>query len=314
MLFSATLFAAAHYVWVVPEQRRAEMLGRRINELWMEQRRPGSRPDLVRRSKPGRFQALEELGRWLRLLERLQEAIDQANLRYRAGNTALLVVLLAVAGGMAARLFFIPLLLIQVLSAVAAGALPILCILYKRQRRLRAFEAKLPDAIDLFGRAMRAGHNIHGGLEVIANETYDPVKMEFRKLMDEVALGAPTDLALRNLGRRVPIVDLHFFVTGVILQRQTGANIIGVLEGLSQVIRERLTMAAKLKAHTAQQRLSAIVMIFAPLVTGIAFFLIRPEHVRVLWTDPIGILFFTYAIISEIIGAFVLWRIASVRF
>jgi tight adherence protein B len=172
----------------------------------------------------------------------------------------------------------------------------------------------LPDAIDLFARAMRAGHNVHSGLEVIANETYDPVRMEFRKLMEELALGSQVDVALRNLGDRVPIVDLHFFITGVILQRQTGANIVSVLENLSMVIRERLNMAAKLKAHTAQQRLSAVVMILAPIVTGVAFYILRPDYVAVLWTDSVAALFFTYAIISELLGAVVLWRIASVRF
>jgi len=298
----------------VPERQRAELLARRMNELWIEQRRSAGRPDLVRRTSRGRLAWLEDFSRWLRLIGRLQDAIEQANLPHRAGNVASLAVVLAAATYSLAGLFAVPVPLLRLLAGLIAGSLPILYILWKRRRRLRAFEAALPDAIDLFGRAMRAGHNIHGGLEVIANETFDPVRMEFRKLMDEVALGSQVDLALRNLARRVPLVDLHFFVTGVILQRQTGANIVGVLENLSQVIRERLNMAARLKAHTAQQRVSAVVMILAPVVTGIMFFWLKPEHVRVLWTDPVGANFFTYAICSEILGAIVLWRIASVRF
>ena len=307
-------YAAAHYAWAVPEQKHAERLARRMGELSMEHRRAGGRSELTRSAAPGRLGGLADFTRWLRLIDRLQDAIEQANLRYRASNVALLALALAAGGYLLAGLFQVPLALLRLLAGVVAGALPILYILWKRRRRLRAFEAALPDAIDLFGRALRAGHNILGGLEVIASETYDPVRMEFRKVMDEVALGSQTDLALRNLARRMPLVDLHFFVTGVILQRQTGANIVGVLESLSGVIRERLTMAARLKAHTAQQRLSAVVMILAPLVTGLAFYLIKPDHVRVLWTDPVGALFFTYAICSEIVGALVLWRIASVRF
>ena len=114
-------------------------------------------------------------------------------------------------------------------------------------------EILLPDAIDLFTRTMRAGHNIHSGLETIATETSDPVKMEFKKLMEELALGSQVEPALHGLGRRVPLIDLKFFITSLILQRQTGANMVSVLENLSTLVRERLNMAAKMKAHTAQR-------------------------------------------------------------
>ena len=154
----------------------------------------------------------------------------------------------------------------------------------------------LPDAIDLFTRTMRAGHNIHSGLETIATETSDPVKMEFKKLMEELALGSQVEPALHELGKRVPLIDLKFFITGLILQRQTGANMVAVLENLSTLVRERLNMAAKLKAHTAQQRFSAGLLCCLPLVVGIGFWILKPEYIRLLWTDPVGSKFFTYAI------------------
>src|SRR5262249_47509167 len=268
ILFTAALYGAAYYVWTVPEQHRAQELAHRIAELRLHAgRRAG--PDLVRRQQRGRFAFLEDFVQWLGLIRRLQEATEQANLKYRAGNVIAVVVLLALSTYLLAGAFHVPLAIIQVILALFVGSLPVLFILWKRHRRLKQFENALPDAIDLFARAMRAGHNIHSGLEVIANETYDPVRMEFRKLMEELALGSQVDTALRNLASRVPLIDLHFFVTGVVLQRQTGANIVGVLENLSLVLRERLNMAAKLKAHTAQQRLSAVVMILAPIVTGL---------------------------------------------
>ncbi len=313
VLFTAALYGAAHYVWAIPEQQRAAALVRRMGELRLAARRPAG-PNLERRDHRGAFSFLEDFVQWLGLIRRLQEMIDQANLKHRAGNTVALMILLLAIGFLAAGLLGMPILFLRVLLAVFAGALPLLYILWKRRGRLKKFEEALPDAIDLFTRAMRAGHNIHSGLEVIAAETYDPVRMEFRKLMEEIALGSQVDVALRGLAKRMPIVDLHFFVTGVVLQRQTGANIVGVLENLSQVIRERLNMAAKLRAHTAQQRLSATVMILAPIVTGLMFYYLKPEYLQVLWTDPLGTVFFTYAIVSEMLGALVLWRIASVRF
>ena len=119
----------------------------------------------------------------------------------------------------------------------------------------------LPDAIDLFTRTMRAGHNIHSGLETIANETNDPVKMEFKKLMEELALGSQVEPALHGLGKRVPLIDLKFFITSLILQRQTGANMVAVLESLAMLVRERLNMAEKLKAPMFEEGFEKITVV-----------------------------------------------------
>jgi tight adherence protein B len=119
--------------------------------------------------------------------------------------------------------------------------------------------------------------------------------------------------ALHELGKRVPLLDLKFFITALILQRQTGANMVAVLENLSTLVRERLNMAAKLKAHTAQQRFSAALLCCLPLVVGIGFYILKPEYVRLLWTDPVGIKFFTYAICSEIVGILIIRKLANVK-
>ena len=121
------------------------------------------------------------------------------------------------------------LLVLRGLLSLLIGAIPIAYIRFKRSKRLAKFEDQLPDAIDLFTRTMRSGHNIHSGLETVSTETSDPVKMEFKKLMEQLALGAPLETALHDLGERVPIIDLKFFITGLVLQRQTGANMVGVL-------------------------------------------------------------------------------------
>jgi tight adherence protein B len=270
---------------------------------------------LLRREHRGTFAFLGDLVTWFGVLRRLQDMIDQANLKYRAVDVAAIGVILAVASfllmGLAAGSG--GLLLIRLLIAVIIGLAPLFYILRVRSRRLRRFEEMLPDAIDLFTRTMRAGHNIHSGLETIAGETADPVRMEFRKLMEELALGSQVEPALHALGKRVPLIDLKFFITGLILQRQTGANLVGVLENLASLVRERLNMAAKLKAHTAQQRFSAGLLCALPIVVGIAFWLLKPEYIRLLWTDPVGAKFLTYAIISEIVGILVIRRVASIR-
>jgi tight adherence protein B len=176
------------------------------------------------------------------------------------------------------------------------------------------FEELLPDAIDLFNRSMKAGHNIQSGLETVAEETFDPVRMEFRKVIEEIALGSPVEDALHGLGRRVPIIDLKFFITGLILQRQTGANMVAVLDNLSLLIRERLNLAAKMQAATAQQRFSAGLLCALPVVVGLGFWVVKPEYIRLLYTDDTASMFFTYAIVSEIVGILIIRKIASPKF
>ena len=248
------------------------------------------------------------------LQDRLRTLLEQAGLKWKVArliHACLALFLLAFAVGW--LMIPIPYQGFAVLPGLLAGGLPLFYVRAIRGRRLRKFEEQLPDAIDLFTRTMRAGHNIHSGLETMAAETADPVRMEFRKLVEELALGSQVEPALHGLGRRVPLIDLKFFITSLILQRQTGANMVAVLENLATLVRERLTMAAKLKAHTAQQRFSAALLCVLPVVVGLAFWILKPEYTALLWTDPTGQKFLTYAIISEIVGILIIRKIASVR-
>src|SRR5437763_8908646 len=131
--------------------------------------------------------------------------------------------------------------------------------------------------------------------------------------MEGLAVGPPLEPTLHSLGGRVPLIDLKFFITGLILQRQTGANMVAVLENLATLVRERLNMAAKMKAHTAQQRFSAGLLCLLPIVVGLGFWILKPEYIRLLWSDPVGSKFFTYAIVSEIVGILVIRKIARIR-
>jgi tight adherence protein B len=313
LIFSVAIFGAGYYVWSVPEQEAEDVLRTRLRELRTQGRRGvQSQPELLRREQRGSFAFLGDLVTWVGVLRRLQEIIRQANLKYRAADVlgislalaAVTFVILTLFGGM---------LFLRLLIAFVAGIVPLVYILRVRNQRLRKFEEQLPDAIDLFTRTMRAGHNIHSGLETIANETSDPVRMEFKKLMEELGLGSQVEPALHELGKRVPLIDLKFFITSLILQRQTGANMVAVLEGLSTLVRERLNMAAKMKAHTAQQRFSAGLLCALPFVVGLGFWILKPEYIRLLWTDPVGSKFLTYAICSEIVGILIIRKIANIK-
>jgi tight adherence protein B len=312
IVFSIALYAAGYYLWSVPEQEASDDLGNRLRGVRTSMRSRSKAPELLRREHRGTFAFLGDLVTWVGVLRRLQVIIEQANLKYRAADVFGICVLLAV-GTFLVLSVFGGIVFLRLFISLVVGWAPFFYIMRVRNRRLRKFEEQLPDAIDLFTRTMRAGHNIHSGLETIANETADPVRMEFKRLMEELALGSQVEPALHGLGKRVPIIDLKFFITSLILQRQTGANMVAVLENLSMLVRERLNMAAKLKAHTAQQRFSAGLLCCLPVVVGIGFWILKPDYIRLLWTDPVGSKIFTVAIIWETIGILIIRKIANIK-
>ena len=311
VIFAAALSGAGYLVWYVPQQESEQLLAGRLRELRARSgMRTRSAPDLFKREKRGPLASLGDFVSWIGALRRLQMHIDQANLKYRAAEVFTLMVLITVLT-YAVSGFFISMFFLRLVLAAGLGSIPLSYINFKRSRRLAKFEEQLPDAIDLFNRSMRAGHNIHAGLETISEETFDPVRMEFRKVLEELALGSQIETALHNMGTRIPVIDLKFFVTGLILQRQTGANMVTVLENLAMLVRERLNLAAKLTAATAQQRLSAGLLCSLPLVVGIGFWFLKPEYMMLLYTDETGSKFLTYAIISEIVGILVIRKLAN---
>jgi tight adherence protein B len=307
-IFTGAFVAAAEYSWWAPQRRARQEIEQRLRGLRVE---TGRRPDsLLRQQSLGGIGILSrfEVMKWL------QSSIDQAKLPYRAGNVLLFSFILLAGSYFAADTFqLFPFLVLKVLFSAGCSVAPIVYIRTMRQRRMRQIEEMLPEAIDLFTRAMRAGHNIHSGLQVIADETVEPLGGEFKKVVEDLALGSAVDEALHNLGDRVPVLDLRFFSTGVILQRETGANIVTVMENLSAVIRERLQLRARLRAHTAQQRFSAGLICGLPVVTGVFFYFVRYEYISALWLTEIGSRFLIYGIVSELVGILVIRRIAAIK-
>lgn len=314
LIFSGAMFGAAWYVWQVPQQEAARTVSGRLRELrgGNTRTRSSSSPDLLRKEERGAMAGLGDFFNWMGVLRRLQVRIQQANLKYRAQDVfafciGLAIVLFVITSIASLNVF------LRLVISLGIAYLPVFYINRTRARRLGKFEENLPDAIDLFTRTMRSGHNIHSGLETISTETSDPIKMEFRKVMEELALGSPIEAALHSLGERIPLIDLKFFITGLILQRQTGANMVGVLENLSMLVRERLNMAAKMKAHTAQQRFSAGLLCAMPIVVALGVWVLKPEYIHILTSDPVGSKFLTYAIISEIVGILVIRKLSNVK-
>jgi tight adherence protein B len=308
LIFTLAFAGAAEYAWWGPQRRIRMEVDQRLRGLRVEGGRRSQ--SLLRQQQLGSASFLSRF----ELMKGLQATIDQARLPYRAGNVVMFSLFILVATYLAADIFgLFPFQVLKVMFAIGCAAVPFVYLRVMRQRRMSQIEALLPDAIDLFTRAMRAGHNIHSGLQVLADETPEPLGGEFKKLVEDLTLGSAVTEALHNLGDRVPLLDLRFFSTGVILQRETGANIVTVMENLSAVIRERLQLRARLRAHTAQQRFSAALLCGLPVITGVAFYFLRYEYISILWLSETGSRFLIYGIVSEVIGILVIRKVSSVR-
>ena len=197
--------------------------------------------------------------------------------------------------------------------ACAAALLPIFHVQWKRYRRFAQLEKQLPDALDLIGRALRAGHAFPAGLKMAGEEMAQPIANEFRLTHDEVNYGVSLHQALTNLSERVPLTDLRYFVIAVLIQRETGGNLTEVLGNLSRLIRQRLQLHAKIRVLTAEGRISAWVLGMLPFALAGLMALANPEFIEVLWKDPAGIKLTRVTLAVMALGAFWLWRITKVR-
>jgi tight adherence protein B len=186
---------------------------------------------------------------------------------------------------------------------LAVGFLaPFMVLKIKRTRRLRAFEEQFPEGLDLIARALKAGHAFATGLKMVADEMPDPVGPEFRKTFEEQNFGLPLKDALENLTHRVPSLDVRFFATAVLIQRDTGGNLSEILENLAHVVRERFKILRQVRVYTAHGRFTGWVLMALPAFLGVALFFINPDHMNLLFREQMGRTMLMGGLVMQVIG------------
>jgi len=205
-------------------------------------------------------------------------------------------------------------ILAALVLAVLASFGPYLFVRWKAGQRMRRFEELFPEAISLIIRALRAGHGFTTGLAMVADELADPVGPEFRLVYDLQNFGMPLEEALTSLARRVPLLDVRFFVTAVLTQRDAGGNLAEVLENISTVIRDRFKVKRQVRVVTAHARITGFVLAGLPPAAAIAMLIIAPDHMRLLWTDPMGLRLVLVAVVLQILGALAIRKIVDIEY
>jgi tight adherence protein B len=313
LVFVAVTLAVFSAVSLLDQrQARARILRDRLSTAQKPAAEPTPEVALLRDEVLSRIPAFDT---WLRRSERvslLQKMLAQGNVDVRAGNFLMLCAVTALA--FAAFAFFAGgNIMFGWVGALLGFFIPYAYASHMRTKRFQKFEEKFPEAIDTLARAVRAGHAFTTAIELIANEVAEPVGGEFRQLFEEQKYGLPVRDALLNLADRIPLVDVKFFVTAVMLQRETGGNLAEILDNLSYVIRERFKILRQVRVHTAQGRLTMLLLMALPPTIVVVMQFINPGFIRPLFTEWLGHVAIVVAISLQTLGYFVIRRIIRIQ-
>jgi tight adherence protein B len=264
------------------------------------------------RKRSDKQAAIDMLVGKISFVPKLQRALDQANIDWMASR-----MLLYLAGASAATLVGMVMLryslMYTVLVALGVFLLPIFYVLRRRRRRINRLIEQLPDVFELIGQALRAGHALGSGIGMVGEQLPDPAGTEFARVFHEQNLGVKIEDALVNMAERVDQLDLRFFVTAVLIQRQTGGDLAEVLDKIGTVIRERIQLFGMVQGLTAEGRLSGWVLLALPVVVFFVELYINPEYARVLLTDPVGKMMLFGTVCMMLMGMAMIKKIVNIK-
>jgi tight adherence protein B len=269
-------------------------------------------PDIVRRANLSDIPLLEVLLQRLAPAKTLQEYLSQADLDWSVGRVVAGTLFLLVGVPFAVGLF-LPNVVIELIAGVIAACGIYIFIYVKRSMRFDRFNQLLPEAIDLLTRALKAGHSINAAIEMVSREIPDPVGTEFRRTFEEQNFGLPMREAMTNLAVRIPIADVQFLVTAILVQKETGGNLVEILEKTATVLRERLRLKGQLAIYTAQGRLTGWILAGLPFFLFLGVNIVNPNYGKILIEDPLGRNLIYAGLVLMAIGGYVIKKIIDVK-
>ena len=267
---------------------------------------------ILRHRKMSDLPWLQDLLASMTNLGGLEKLLQQANSQMPVGVFFLLSGVLGGGGMLVAILKDYGLMTAMGFSLVGL-ALPWLYIKRKRKRRFKEFERQLPEALDLMARALRAGHAFSVGMKMIGDEFPDPIGPEFSRTVEEISFGIDVPQAMNNLNDRVISTDLKFFVTALVVQRETGGNLAEIIEAISRLIRQRFELFGRVKALSAEGRMSGIILFCMPLVMTGVLWVMNEAYIRILIEDEIGRIMALASGLLMMVGAYVMKNMCDIK-
>jgi len=268
--------------------------------------------DILKKESLSDVPWMDQILQILPFSQRLQVLLTQADSQWTVGKLMVGSVLLALVVFWIAT-FKAPTLPLAAAAGLVSGVIPYLYLIGKRAARLHRFEELLPDAIDLMSRGLKAGHALNSAIEMVAQEVPDPVGTEFRRVFEEQNFGLPLREALINLSLRVPLQDVNFLVTAMLVQRETGGNLAEILDKTTNVIRERFRLKGQLRIYTAQGRLTGWILTCLPI--GMFFLLdfLNPDYEGIMLKDPLGQHLLYLGLILMVVGWYAIRKVIDIK-
>ena len=307
-----TLALALLWQWWIERRRRREVVEQLRSFAARSSGDQAASRTLIRGVKTVEAQWLQSVAARVPQLRDLANLLGQAGMRWSARSY--LLITLGVALGLGFAAFMVLRLWAAALVAASAGAcLPYLYLRRRKMRFIRTFEEQLPEAIDLLGRAIRAGHPLSAGLKMAADEAAEPVAGAFRRVFEEQRFGIPFEDVLMGLADRIDLVDVRILVTAILIQRDVGGNLAEVLDKISHTTRARFTIRRQVRVHTAQGRFSGYVLAVLPIAVGSAIYAINREYMLILFQDPLGHWLLWSGVMLQILGYLWIRRIVNIE-
>jgi tight adherence protein B len=287
--------------------RQLQVLSKRTEEI------RSTKSDLLREDRGELPEWLAPFATRIPSLTDLAILLEQARSTWSVSTFLLLTGGLGLAGGAFGSLLGMG-LLVGLIGAAVGSVIPYFILVRKRAKRLKAFEAGFPEAIDLLARSARAGHAFQSGLREVSEETQDPIREEFRQVFEEQKFGLPLAESLLGLGDRVNLVDVRMFVTSVLIQKETGGNLAENMANLAHVIRERFRFRRQVLVHTAHGRMTGAVLAVTPLVMLFLLNMVSPDYMGPMFTETLGRWMLVVAALLQLFGFLVIRRLTDIEF
>ena len=273
----------------------------------------GNGPALIQENKPAP-KLLSTIMERFNLETRLQDLLEQAGMKWTPAQFTYACLGCFLGGFGLAWMFFPPNLHEWAsVPALLACFAPLMIVMRRRSGRMRRFEELFPDSLEFVSRSMRAGHAFSVSLEMIHREFQEPLAGEFRRTFEEHNLGLPLEVALQKLAKRVPMLDVQFFVSAVLLQKRTGGNLAEILDKLAYVIRERFKLRGKIRAISAHGRMTGLALTCIPIAVAILMFYTNPDYVKFFFEDETGNIMAGCAIALQLIGYGIIRKIVTIE-
>lgn len=262
-----------------------------------------------------RFSRISLVDRYLRnnkIALQLQLMLGQAKLSWTVGRFFFYSAVFMVAGGIIGN-WWIPVGFVGWIPGMVLGMVPFAWLLYKRAKIISKMNQLLPEAVDLMGRAMRAGYSLPSSFVMVADEVADPLGPEFRRTAEELNYGLPFREALLNLQHRYPLEDLRFLITAVLLQKETGGNLVELLDNIGMLLRARINLRQKVRVYTAQGRMTGVILVAIPFILFVLLNLIHPGYSQPMFESETGRKIIYGALVSMLLGIIFIRRIVNIQ-